>query len=416
MEFKYLSASEFEGLSEYQAEKYLDEKRKHELKISEESAKAAAENAVKELIPSKEDQEKDIDARVTQKFGEIKDEYDKKIEKATLELNRVKENQGKDRKKVLSDQIEEYIASEEGLKMFEAAKGDKSKFNFEIKAPGSMVVTPGSTRDEWVGNVYPVHEMVNARNIIPVSPTSLTAIKYNQFTLGPDGNLINSVAAGALKPQFEYVVTPKTAPIVKIAGWLQMHDEFLDDVDGSRAFLASELPQAYMDVETAKMLRTGMGGGEDIDSIWNQAMALPANVGSVTVASNFWDKIAASLAQARINKRAPNAVWTSPETYLDLLINKDDQNAYSYPVVMDINGILRIAGVPIFQHTIFEYGEVLTGDFLRGARIFQKQAINIRYSREHDQNFTHNETTVLIEARVGMPVYFPDGFIKIEKQ
>lgn len=410
--FKYLTAKEFEALSEYQQEKYLDEKRDYEAKVATEAAEKAAKEAVEASMQSKEDREKEIDERVAQKFGEIKDEYDKKIEKATAELNRVKESQGKARKKALSDQIGEFLSTEEGEKMLKEYPKNKAALNFEIKAPGTMTVPAGSTREEWAPNVVLAHEAVHARNIIPVSPTSATAIKYNQFSLGADGNLINSVAAGEEKPQFEYIVTPKTAPVVKLAGWLQLHDEFLDDIEGARSFLASELPQAYMDAEDAKMLRTGLGG-DDIDSLWNQAQALVLPKGSVTTASNKWDKLAAALTQVRRNKRVANAIWTSPEFYLDLLINKDEGDAYTYPVIMDANGILRVAGVPIFQHGVFGAGEALIGDFVRGARIFQKQAINVRYSRDHAENFTHNKTTVLVEARVALADYFPDGFIKI---
>lgn len=411
MEFEYLSAEKYEALSEYQKEKYLDQKREHEAKVAKEAAEKAAKEAVEASMQSKEDREKEVKDAVDAAISVVTDEYDKKIEKATAELNRVKESQGKERKKALSDQIGEFLSTEEGEKMLKEYPKNKSALNFEIKAPGTMTVPAGSTREEWAPNVVLAHEAVHARNIIPVSPTSATAIKYNQFSLGADGNLINSVAAGEEKPQFEYIVTPKTAPVVKIAGWLQLHDEFLDDIDGARDFLASELPQAYMDAEDAKMLRDGMGG-DDIDSLWNQAQQLVLPKGSVTTSSNKWDKLAASLTQVRRNKRVANAIWTSPEFYLDLLINKDDQNGYTYPVIMDANGILRIAGVPIFQHGVFGEDEFLTGDYVRGARIFQKQAINIRYSREHNVNFTHNETTVLIEARVALADYFPDGFVK----
>lgn len=413
MEFEYLNPEKYEALSEYQKEKYLDDKRKHEAKVAKEAAEKAAKETVEGLIQSEEDRKAEITAAVTEAVKVVTDEYDKKIEKAQADLARVKDFQGKERKKALSDQIGEFLSTEAGEKMLKEYPKNKAGLNFEIKAPGTMTVPAGSTREEWAPNVVLAHEAVHARNIIPVSPTGATAIKYNQFTLGADGNLINSVAAGAEKPQFEYIVTPKTAPVVKIAGWLQLHDEFLDDIDGARDFLASELPQAYMDAEDAKMLRDGLGG-DDIYSLWNQAqlLVLPTASGSVTNASNNWDKLAASLTQVRRNKRVANAIWTSPEFYLDLLINKDNEDAYTYPVIMDANGILRIAGVPIFQHGVFGEDEFLTGDFVRGARIFQKQAINIRYSREHNVNFTHNETTVLIEARVALADYFPDGFIK----
>ncbi|NGM63501.1 hypothetical protein G5B30_16450 [Sphingobacterium sp. SGG-5] len=416
MEFKYLSAKEFEDLTEYQQEKYLDEKRKHEAKVAKDEAEKAGREAAQKLIDeNKEAAEVAQQEAIEKAITVVKDEYDKKIEKAMCDMNRAKEFRDKDRRKTLSQQIEEALSTEEGEKSLREVTKNKSGNLVEIKAPGTMTVPVGSTRDEWAENQAMPHEAVHARNIIPISPTDATAIKYNQFTIGPDGNLIDTTGAGDEKPQFEYIVTPKTAPVVKIAGHVHLDDEWFDDIPGSRSFLAAELPQAYMDAEDAKIFK-GAGGSDDIEGLYTIATALILPKGSVTAGSNNWDKLAATVTQVRENRRRSTAIWTSPIDLLELYINKDDQNAYTYPIVMDANGILRVGGVPIYDHTIFEEGEWLAGDFLRGTRIFQKKAIEVRYSREHGTNFTHNQTTVLVEARIALPVFYPDGFIKDPNQ
>lgn len=412
MEFKYLTAKEFEALSEYQQEKYLDQKREHEAKVAREAAEKAGQEAAEKLLEEakkqiKEESEKEIEARIQV----VKDEYEQKVDKALADINRAREQRDKQFRKSLSDQIEEAFSTKEGEEALRNVTKNKAGSLIEIKAPGTMTVPAGATRDEWAANQALPHEAVHARNVIPVSPTDATAIKYNQFTLGPDGNLINSVAAGGEKPQFEYIVTPKTAPVVKIAGHLDLDDEWFDDIPGSRAFLAAELPQAYMDAEDLKVFK-GAGGQTDIEGLYTIASALTLPKGGVTTGSNKWDRLAATVTQVRENKRRATAIWTSPIDLLDLYINKDDNNAYTYPIVMDANGVLRIGGVPIYDHTVFSAGQWLAGDFARGARIFQKKGIEIRYSREHDTNFTHNQTTVLVEARIALPVFYPDGFIK----
>lgn len=412
MEFKYLTAKEFEALTEYQQEKYLDEKRKHEEKVAKEAAeKAAAAAAEKAIAEFKEKSEKETQDKIDAAVKVVKDESDTKLEKALADMNRAKEYQKNERKKTLGDQIEEFLFTEEGEKQLKEMSTNKEALNFEIKAPGTISVPAGSVAEQWAPNALPAYDAVHARNVIPVSPTQSNAIKYNRFSIGPDGNLINSVAPGALKPQLDYIITPETANVVKIAGWVQLHDEAMDDIVGMRSFLASALPEAYLEVEDLKVFK-GQGGA-DIEGIMEVAGTVNyADFGGiVTAASNNWDKLAASLTQIVRNRRRATAIWTSPEDYLSLLINKDNQEAYTYPVIMDSNGILRIGGVPIFQHNVFDQGEALTGDFLRGARIFQRQAINVRYSREHANNFTTNQTTVLVEARIALPIYYPDAFV-----
>lgn len=414
MEFEYLSPAEIAELTEKQQAHYFKMKKAHEDAQAEQKAKEVAEKAAKEQVDKAlESSAKEAQEKLEAAIKVVKDEYDQKLDEAKAIATRAREAQNKERLKGMSDYIEEALSTEEGEKALKEISKHKSGTLATIdKAPApSMTVPAGSTRDEWAANQSAPREAVHARNVIPVSPTDATSIKYNRFLLGPDGNLINSVAPGAEKPQFEYIVEPATAPVVKIAGHITLDDEFFDDIPGSRSFIAAELPQAYMDAEDLKIF-FGLGGA-DIEGLHTIATPVTLPKGTVTTGSNMWDKLAATMTQVRENKRVATAIWTSPIDYMELLINKGTGSGeYTYPIVMDANGILRIGGVPIYQHTLFEAGDWLAGDFSRGARIFQKKAIEVRYSREHEDNFTHNRTTVLVEARIALPIFYPDGFVK----
>lgn len=418
--FQYKTPAEIEAMTEYQREKYFDEKRKHEEAEAEKRAKAAAEEAVQGVKQELEDQKKANEGLKTEfeaiKLG--KEESDKRLEDALAKMNRLKVEQHGERIKNMSDAILEKLSSEEGEKALKEIVNNKNggfsqEFDVNVKAVGTMSKPAGSTEPQIVPYIGIAHEVVQARNIIPVSPTNRDTIKYLQYTK-KEGS-IGTVAAGALKPQIDYNVTPKEAPVRKIAGWITLEDEFLEDIESARDFLAEELPKAYLDVETFQIFK-GNGTGQNLNGIYTQAQALvlPAGNGLVTAASNSWDKIAAALTQVRKNLRAADAIWVSPDVYLTLLINKGNTEEYTYPIVSDVNGRVTIGGVPIFQHTIFGPTEGIAGDFRTGARIFQKKAMQIRTSTEHGENFTHNLTTILIEGRIALPVYFPEGFVKID--
>jgi len=301
---------------------------------------------------------------------------------------------------------------EEHVERLKGWSHNKKEFSIEMKAVTTVGVPSGAVAPEFVAPVGIAHEMLHARNAIAVSPTSSNLIKYVQFT--KKEGAIGTVAAGAAKNQFDWTVTPKEAPVRKIAGYVTVHDEFLEDIDGARDFLATELPQAYLDAEDLQIFK-GDNTGENLAGLYSiHATALTLPKGTVTTASNSWDKIAAALAQIRRNLRAGSAVWLSPEDYMELLINKGNTDEYSYPIIANSNGQLSIGGVPIFQHTVFAQGEGLAGDFARGTRIFQKMGMVVRFSTEHSDNFTKNLTTVLVEARIALPVFFPESFIKID--
>jgi HK97 family phage major capsid protein len=337
------------------------------------------------------------------------DERDKLVEKALTDMNRIKEQEKKER--IATAQSDIYDALGEHQEKMNDFVRTKKSFEMEMKAVGSIGVAANSVAPEFQAPVGVAHELVHARNTIPVSPTSSNLIKYIQFTK-KDGS-IATVAAGASKPQFDFTQTVKDAAVRKIAGYVTVHDEFLEDTAGSRDFLATELPQALLDAEDAQIFK-GNNTGENLNGLYTQATALALPKGTVTTASNRWDKIAAGLTQVRRNLRGASAIWISPEDYLELLINKDDQNAYTYPIIANAAGQITVGGVPVYQHSIFAAGEGLVGDFVRGTRIFQKMGMVIKFSTEHADNFITNSTTVLIEERIALPVYFPESFVKLD--
>lgn len=378
----------------------------------EQEVKALKEELTKSVEKLQEEVKKltDENAEFVKATKVTLDEKDAKIEEALTKMNRLKIEQREERAKGLKDLIYEELSGEKQTDIMQNFSSKAKEFNFEVKAVTPVVA--GTVAPYFAPFQGLPHEMEHARNYIPVSPTQSDLIKYVQFTKG-DGN-IGTVAAGALKPNINYSSTPVEAPVRKIAGYLEVQDEFLEDVVGARDFLATELPQAYLDAEDFQIFK-GTNTGQDLAglySIWAQALTLPK--GTVTAASNRWDKIAAALTQIRRNLRVGSAIWISPEDYMELLINKGTEMMYTYPIIADANGRLSIGGTPIIQHTVFTAGQGLAGDFARGTRIFQRMAWNIRYSDSHASNFTSNITTILIEGRIALPVYFPSSFVKID--
>jgi len=429
MKFVYKTAAEITAMSEYQQEKYFDEKAQHEKAEAERIANEAAEKTVAKKVEEAKTElttqfETKLETELTGRIGTMKEGFERQIEDAKAEMQRIKANENRKQLHTLQGEIHDYFSTEDGenqLKNYTSAKGLRAELtNVNVKAVGVMGITPGTTEPEITSPVGIAHEVIQLRNIVPVSPTSKDTIKYVQFTK-KEGS-IGPVDAGTLKPQIDYNTTPVSAPVIKLAGWVTVQDEFLEDVEGARDFFAEELPKAYMDEETREgFFGLGAQPGETEElsglySVWAQSLVLPMGFGPnvVTSDSNEWDKIAAGLCQVRRNLRATDAIWVSPELYLMLLINKGTELMYTYPISSTINGTITLGGVPVYQHSVFAPGQGIAGDFKRGARFFQKKAMVIRTSTEHDENFTRNLTTILIEGRVALVCYFPEAFVKFD--
>lgn len=427
MNFKYLTKAEFDALSDYGKEKYLDDKRNHEMKETQEAAKVAAETAADEKVKAvKEELGKTIEEQKTtiEALKVTVDENDKKREAAEAKMERISAQQKNAEMAGLKAEISKAFADKEGaaMKQLQEFKTKKS-FNVELqgdgllteKAPAVIGVPAGTTAQQWLMPISIPHEQVQARDIIPVYPTANNAINYVQF-VKKDGK-IASVAAGATKPQFDYTPVPKTANVIKIAGWVSVQEEFLEDIVGAPEWLAQELPWAYKDEETRQVFK-GVSASGELSGLFSE-VASPisyAGIEDVSPNSNVWDKMALSLTNTRRNLRPGDAIWISPEAYLSALINKSegDVQEYDYPIQATTAGQLAIGGIPIYFHTVFNALEGLAGNYNRGVALWQKKGITLRTSTEADQNFFKNLVTFLVEARIAMTPFYPESFKKID--
>lgn len=426
MKFEYLTKAAFEALTDYQKEKYVDEKRSHEMKETQEAAKVAAEAAADVKVAAiKTELTAVIDAQ-KEEISTIKigmDAADKKYEEVLAKMTRIQTREKENEVAGLKAEIHKALTEKdgEGRKQLENFKSKKS-FNMDLdsadllmKAPAVIGVPSGTTAQMWLQPIGIPHELVQARDIIPVLPTGENQIRYVQF-VKKDGK-IASVLAGATKPQFDYTPVPKSADVIKIAGWVSVQEEFLEDITGAGAFLAQELPWAYKDEETRQVFK-GVSASGELGGLFSE-VGTAINYAGFEAAgpnSNGWDKIVVALTNTRRNLRPGDAIWISPEAYAELLMNKSegDVQEYDYPIQASTSGQLAIGGIPIYFNNVFNATEGLAGNYTRGVALWQKKGITLRTSTEADQNFFKNLVTFLIEARVAMTPFYPESFKKID--
>lgn len=334
------------------------------------------------------------------------------LKNALTEMNKAKVEGEKSRRKSFGDSIMEAMdGKQEDINNYIA---NKSKgYSQNLKAVGNMGVVTGAVAPQFTPIVGPAHEMVHARNFIPVSPTNSNLIRYVQFT-NKEGDIAPVVGTSTLKPQFDYNETIVDAPVIKIAGWINVADEFLEDIVGAMSWLSSDLPQKLYDAEDLQVFK-GNGATGNLAGLYTNATALSLPYAGVTSGSNNIDKLAAASTYVRRQKRVATAAWTSPEDYLAILINKaSGSGEYTYPVRFNSNNnMLYIGDFPVLQHTVFNPSEGFVGDFATGARIFQKADATLRFSTENVDNFVKNVTTVLIEERIALANFYPDSFVKV---
>jgi HK97 family phage major capsid protein len=414
-DFKVLSKEQYDALSEREQvkyeinlEAYKEAEQKRVIQEAVDAIKADLVNDNKELLEK-------LEKNNQTKLEELAKDNDLKMEELEAALKRNKVADIGNRMKGFSEHIIEKLSTEEGEAMVKGFfAGQREKLNFEVDSDSLKAITvpANSVAPEFIPIVGPGHDDIHARQAIPVFPTISDIVKFVKFTYTGSTAGFETVAAGAEKPELLYSSTLESATVQKIAGWLDVPDEIMDDVVGFRAWIAYELPKAYLDAEDMQIFK-GSGTGTNILGLWTQADTQTLPFGTVNYASNKWDQIMAAITEIRTRKRSTSAVFISPLVYMELWINKGTEEMYTYPIVMGDNGVLYIGGIPIYWSNVFEDNEGLVGDFARGASIHQRKAMTIAYSGENKDNFTKNIITIRLEGRIALAIRVPEAFLRL---
>lgn len=413
MSFVKKTPAEFDALSEYQKEKYLDDLSKENARVAQEAAdksvNAAIEAMKAELKTEREGELKEISDANELKLQELADKHQVDLDEMKATLKRAKVGEIEERMKGVSEFIIEKLSTEEGESLLKGFfKGKKLEMEVTEKA---MLKPTGGVAPQFTSIVGPGHDDFHARDIIPVFPTISDVIKFIQFTVDADADGFGYVAEGALKPDLGYESTVVESIVVKIAGLLDVSDEMLDDIVGFRSWIAYELPKAYLDFEDYQVHK-GPGTTGTLLGLWTQA-DYQVYLGSVTAASNVIDKILSGITEVRMLKRATSAVVVSPVEYMEIFINKGNTEEYTYPFILGQDNVLRVGGIPIYWSNVYNSGEGIVGDFARGAAIFQRKAMEIAYASEHKDNFARNIVTIRLEGRIALVIRFPEAFKRL---
>lgn len=410
--FVYKSEKEIAELSEYQREKYFDQKRDHEAKEAKDAAEKAAKDAVELAL-------KDVDSKIADAKKEAKEEAEKaleaqlkaKDEEVNAKLEAMEKawkdnsitNRG-EKVKTMSDYIMAKFSTEEGEELLKSfMQGNRKGFHTSLDVEKATFLTPAnSVAADMTGVVQPDRRRVHARNVVPTFPTVSNLISFLRFTADAAADGIQITAEGATKGEMEYDPLVVQVPVTKIAGFITFSEESLDDLVGLRAWLASELPEAYLRVEDEYIFNDATYGINTLASAWVPDGAI-----------NSWDTLISAIAQVENLDNYANAIFVSPDGKKELLRNKDLINGlYTYPLPTGDTG-MSLAGVPIYSSSIFDGNEFLVGDFSSSAVTYHlRKDMQIKYSEEHASNFTQNLVTVLIEGRGAIAVRKPYAFVK----
>lgn len=249
------------------------------------------------------------------------------------------------------------------------------------------------------------------RDLIPVQQTGLASVPYiREVSAATNETGATTVKEGSAKPEVTAQFTQVDAPLRKIAAWIQVTMEALEDAPTLAGYINNRL--AYMVLlEEEEQVLSGNGTAPNIDGITHVSAAYTQAATNNDVPGTIADAISAvELKDGMADGVAMNTgdYWASISERRSTWM---DGSAYGSGGGIPFGAPPQtLWGLPVVRTRTLSSLTCIVGAWGLGATIFEKGGVRIKSTDSHASLFISNVEVVLAEKRTGLAVHRPDWF------
>jgi HK97 family phage major capsid protein len=236
-----------------------------------------------------------------------------------------------------------------------------------------------------------------------------------------EGDFATVAEAGA-KPQIHFVnPTQVTDALKKIAGWIKLTDEFIEDAD----FLMSEINNRLLyklGYFEEQQLLNGPGTGSTVLGLLNRSgIQTEASASFATTPTDWPDAIFRAMTKVEVNSGFPaDGLVIHPTDYQTFRLQKDANKQYYgggfFQGQYGNNGVPEkppLWGLSTVVTPAIAAGTVAVGAFKSVSTLYRKGGVRVESATQHASDFTSNLVTIRAEERVALAVRVPLGICKV---
>lgn len=418
--FKYKSAAELAKMSEYELEKYQDEKAKHEAKLAEEkgaeAGKAAGESAAKTVLEPVNGEVAELKTtiiKITADHDALKEDMEEKL----AEINRFRAAAKANEEKGLTFDValDNALKEEENLEGLKKLATDKNaKITVQLKDVGTMGISNIANISMANAQLDPAIRMLpnrrlHMRNIMSTGRMTTSDFHYLR-EVGGEGDVAAWAENSGKKPSLDLDYIEKIAPSQYIAGVLDISRKSLDDITALSGALSARLSEKYL-IEEDRQILNGSGLNSQLQGILQVASAYNGTQ------TELLDKLTDAIGQLEEGDYYADGIILKPRDWSAILRTKGNTDEYTLPgvgIITFTNGILYVAGVPLYKMNGMPANnrQFLVGDWMMGAQLLIREQPRVEFSYENKDNFEKNIVTVRVEGRAALPIYYSEAFVK----
>jgi HK97 family phage major capsid protein len=276
--------------------------------------------------------------------------------------------------------------------------------------------TPGAGADlvplDQRSGVLPIlFERLTVADLFASGSTQSNAVNYVVESVATNAAAV--VAEGGAKPESTLEFSHEQEAVKKIATFLPVSDEMLEDAPAIQSYINSRLT-FFVRQEEEEQLLDGEGGSNFL----GLKPRIPADhkyVTSSAEAPNSADHIYEAITRVRVDSfLEPDGIIVHPEDWADLRLLKDTTENYIGGSPFSTTGQGEpgetLWGKRVVITQACYPGTAVVGAFNTAAQVFRRGGLSVEASNSHASYFTSNLTAIRAEARLVLAVYRPSAF------
>jgi HK97 family phage major capsid protein len=246
---------------------------------------------------------------------------------------------------------------------------------------------------------------VRILDIIPTGTTDSAAVVYMEETTYTQSAA--ETAEGGQYPESAFELTEQTSTVRKIAHFIPVTDEQLEDEAQASGYLDRNLRKGLTE-RLALQVLVGNGTAPNISGILDRAGIQTQAKGTDPVP----DAIHKAMTKVRVTGAAePNAVVLHPNDWQDIRLLRTTDGIYIWGSPSEV-GPAMVWGLPVVQETRLTENTGLVGDFDYSELAF-KRGVEVKVSDSHSDYFIKGKQAIRADVRVAFQVYRPAAFATV---
>jgi len=221
-------------------------------------------------------------------------------------------------------------------------------------------------------------------------------------------NAAAAVSEGAAKPESALTFAGATDAVRKIAHWLPVTEEMLEDVPAIRSYIDARLRNGVQ-LEEEDQLLNGDGTAPNISGVLDR-VGLAAPVARAANESNADANFRQIMTIYSTSFLMPDGIVMNPADWASTVLTKGPQGQYLTAGPFAPIQTAQMWGLPVAVTPAILATTSLVGAFKTGSQVFRKGGIRVEASNSHQDFFVKNLVAIRAEERLALAVYRPGAF------